>query len=157
MELGIFKFMPMQTFLAPFAGEDPMDFYINIDNPPPPPTGADWPRISTAILRGTTYVIEGETQGFRATLYFRPDQPREGRYEIRWGRPPTERGTIVKVHKVPIEDIATTRHFEPLRRFPLRFAVRTAGNNRELMWLVGMEKVIPQGEPEPSDMENGIS
>jgi len=144
--------MPIQAFLDKSAGENRSECFVNIDDPPIPPPPRDWRIITAAIHRGKTYVVEGDTQVSKASVSFTQDKPGEGSYEIRSARG-RETGRTVEVREVTIDETDENWNCTPLKIFPLRFAVRTVGNNRGLMWLIGMEAFTPQGEPEPSGKE----
>ena len=93
-DLGVIKFMPLESFENPSHGlsrpeqrerdRERLLALLRADAPsePLPIQLGDWPRVSHAVCRNGLFVIEGFTPFFTVMLRFCPERPDAGDYEI---------------------------------------------------------------------------
>jgi hypothetical protein len=139
MPIGVIKFMPVEAFTDPLSGlnrTERSEYMRKIydEEIQQLPTTADWPRVKHDVRRltdgGIEYVIETSTPAFTAMLRFRPEQPDEGHYEIRflpYGG--VEQGRTIKVMTIPCSR---------LLNFDLRSAPLPEDTGKKCGWLDSM-------------------
>jgi hypothetical protein len=145
--LGVVRFMPLQSFTNPERGlahDARVDLIVERAlsdiAPTHPPSVGDWPRVHTAIRRDGLFVVEATAPDFKAMLRFSPERPDGGDYEIRYqpnGR--IEKGRTCKVTPVLADDPDPS--VSMLKAFTTRYAVATVSAARPFlksMWLVGL-------------------
>ena len=142
--LGALTFIPTEQLFkiekVELSSQELLDLVDGRSHQVLAPATSDWPSVTVAIQRGTTYLLEASSPALEVKINF--SRNHEGTYEFR-NRPrgPVNSGRVKKVTEVT--QFENLPKLIALERFKVRFAVSTLNlqGGEPLLWMIGLNNI----------------